>query len=272
MEIYLRAPEGRSKALTFSYDDGAQQDVRLAKLLESCQMSGTFNVNSKGLTPNGSAQSRGTMTYSQCAELSAKHEIASHTLTHPSLDHLSDEQLVYEIFTDRINLERLTGKIVRGMAYPFGAFSDGVIDTMKKCGIAYSRTVRQTLNFSLPREWLAWDPTCHHNAPELMPLADRFAKMNTDGCQMQLFYIWGHSYEFDRDGNWSVIERLTDALAGHSDIWYATNIEIYDYIHAFGELQFDLEQTQCHNPTATKLWFACKKDLYCVDAGQTVKL
>ncbi len=272
MEFYMRAPGGKAKVLTFSYDDGSDQDLKLARILNERKLKATFNVNSRGLTRDGCTVDRGTMTHSQCASLSRDHEIAVHCLTHPSLDHLSAEQIVYETVMDRIHLEKLTGKIVRGMAYPFGAYNGTVTDVLKSCGIAYSRTVRATHDFGLPRDWLVLDPTCHHNDPKLMSLAERFLQMGTDGCQMQMFYIWGHSYEFELDRNWDRIEQLADRLAERSDIWYATNIEIYDYVHAFHELRFDVEQTQCYNPTATKLWFAVKKDVYCVEPGKTLKL
>ena len=42
---FLRFPEGKFKAVTFSYDDGLHADIRLAKTLYDCGMKGTFNLS-----------------------------------------------------------------------------------------------------------------------------------------------------------------------------------------------------------------------------------
>ena len=46
-----------------------------------------------------------------------------------------------------------------------------------------------------------------------------------------MFYLWGHSYEFDENDNRDVIEKFAEFVGGRDDIWYATNIEIYDYVN-----------------------------------------
>ena len=43
--LFMRFPEGRAKALTFSYDDGVEQDIRFVELLNKYNMKGTFNLN-----------------------------------------------------------------------------------------------------------------------------------------------------------------------------------------------------------------------------------
>lgn len=44
--VMMRYPDGKAKAVTFSYDDGKPQDVRLAALFDQYGMKGTFNFNS----------------------------------------------------------------------------------------------------------------------------------------------------------------------------------------------------------------------------------
>ena len=65
---------------------------------------------------------------------------------------------------------------------------------------------------------------------------------------------WGHSYEFEANDNWQVIEDFCEKMGGHEDIWYATNIEIYDYIDAYGQLRWSADGKIVHNPTAITLW------------------
>lgn len=44
--------------------------------------------------------------------------------------------------------------------------------------------------------------------------------------EKQLFYIWGHSYEFDVNNNWKRMEEILDRLIGHNNIFYGTNREV----------------------------------------------
>lgn len=96
-------------------------------------------------------------------------------------------------------------------------------------------------------------PTCHHNAPDLLKkgqwLLD-FQKWQ----YLKLMYVWGHSYEFDRDNNWEVIEDFCRLMGGHDDIWYATNIEIIDYMNVLNRLQFSAKCDMVWNPSAQSAW------------------
>ena len=54
-------------------------------------------------------------------------------------------------------------------------------------------------------------------------------------CRNMLF-LWRLSYEFDDNDNWDVIEEFAEFMGRCDDIWYATNIEVYDYVHAYKNL------------------------------------
>ena len=45
--VLMRYPEGKAKAVTFSYDDWVIQDIRLAEMFDKYGMKGTFNFNSE---------------------------------------------------------------------------------------------------------------------------------------------------------------------------------------------------------------------------------
>ena len=72
-----------------------------------------------------------------------------------------------------------------------------------------------------------------------------------------MFYVMGHSYEFDKSNNWDMIEKFAELIGGHEDIWYATNIEICDYVNAYNSVRYNLAATIAENPTATDVWI-CK--------------
>lgn len=262
MNIFMRFPEGKAKALTLSYDDGVIQDKRLIEILKPYGIKATFNINS-GKFSESAVSVKGRMSEEQAKELykNSGHEIAVHTLTHPSLTRLLLPIAIDEVLQDRKNLENIFGGVIRGMAYPYGTYSDKLIDMLKNIGIAYSRTVVSTHDFRIPTNWMKLTATCHHSDPVLMGLADRFINANNSGNPL-LFYLWGHSYEFDNDNNWNVIEEFARKIGNREDIWYATNIEIYDYIEAYNNLKFSVDGKCVYNPSAQTVWIEKDKTVY----------
>ena len=252
--LYLRYPGFKNKALTLSYDDGVLADLQLMEILARHGIKCTFNVNS------GLFGVRTRLTEEKIKEhyVLSPHEIAVHGYKHLAPSALTDPALIMEILEDRRNLEALVGEPVTGMAYAYGDFDDRVVSLLADCGITYARTVTSTRGFGLPTVPLKWDPTCHHNDPALMDLARRFAEDPKAGYAGEplLFYLWGHSYEFDEqhDNNWHVIEEFAAYIGGREDIWYATNGEILSYISAYRALIFDVDGRSVYNPTATDVY------------------
>ena len=84
--LFVRFPEGRVRALTFSYDDGVISDKRMVELLDRHGMKGTFNLNS-GLFRKETEPKDRRMTEREIVELfkNGNHEVACHGLTHPYL-------------------------------------------------------------------------------------------------------------------------------------------------------------------------------------------
>ena len=221
--------DGKKKAVTFSYDDGVTQDRRLVEMMNAYGVKGTFNLNS-GIQSYANVwqHQKGLLIHRMNAEglkeLYQGHEIAVHCLTHADLPKFDEETIRNEILEDKKNLEERFGQPVVGMAYPFGTYNDTVVDIVRSCGIRYSRTVDRTGTFELPKEPLTLNPTCHHNDADVMELIARF--LASDSEEPQLFYLWGHSYEFDVEQNWDLMEKILKKLSGHEDIFYGTNREV----------------------------------------------
>ncbi len=276
-DILMRYPEGRDRALTLSYDDGVEQDIRLISIMNKNGLKGTFNLNSgiyareekvysEGDIHRRMSRSRITETY-----LGSGHEVAVHTYRHKHLEQLSAEMVAYETIKDRETLEEQFGTVIRGFAYPFGSFNDTVVEVLKACGIAYARTTIETGKFLLPKDWLRLEATCHHKNPKLMEYADKFIRQKVNGAPI-MFYLWGHSYEFDADNNWNVIEEFAEFMGGRKEIWYATNIEIYDYVQDYKRLIFSAAGNRVYNPSCRSLWFAVDKKIYEIKPGETLEL
>jgi hypothetical protein len=275
--IFMRFPGGRAKALTLSYDDGVEQDIRLVDIMNKHGLKGTFNLNSGLYAVEGTVYPKGTihrrMTETQIKDtfISSGQEVAVHALTHPFLEQLPSNLVVSEIIKDRENLEKQFGTIVRGMAYPFGTYNDTVVAALQSCGIAYSRTVISTNDFRIPTDWLRLTATCHHNSPELKSLSKKFVEDKVTRAPY-LFYLWGHSYEFEGNNNWNVIEEFASFVGNRDDIWYATNIEIYDYIDAYNRLIFSADGKRIMNPSSKNIFFEFNGSIIEIEAGAMIEI
>lgn len=265
--------DGRKKALTFSYDDGTVHDRKLVALMNQYGMKGTFNLNS-GLfgrcerkVIDGFDTDFTRIDAEEVKELYKGHEVASHTLTHPSLTNLPSNMGAREVLQDRNNLENLTGELVRGFAYPYGTYNEKVEEVLSACGIEYARTVNSTERFEIPQDFLEWHPTCHHDSPKLMELAEKFCKGSAR--EAEIFYLWGHSYEFSQKENWQVIEDFMKYISEYKEsVWLASNIEIADYVGAFKKLMRSTDGRIIYNPTGMTLWFAMDEEVHCIHGNE----
>ena len=84
--------------------------------------------------------------------------------------------------------------------------------------------------------------------------------------------MWGHTYEFERDNNWEDIEIIAERLGGKDNVWYATNIEVYDYVEAYRSLLWSADSNRVYNPSAKRIWFSRGKKLYSVEPGETLDI
>lgn len=217
------------KAVTFSYDDGVEQDRRLVEIFNYYKMKGTFNLNTGIQSEESNFDADGVhicrMNQEGLDELYKGHEIAVHGLTHAAPAGLSEKELEKEFLTDAKNIERLYGKYPVGMAYAYGSVDDAAAKYLASIGIRYGRTVEATHGFELQKDLLHFKSTCHHEDEKLFELAEEFLDLKATEDSPKLFYIWGHSYEFEVNQNWERIEKLCDMLCGKDDIFYGTNAE-----------------------------------------------
>ncbi|MBD2872741.1 polysaccharide deacetylase family protein [Paenibacillus arenilitoris] len=263
-KILLCFPGGRHKALTLSYDDGTAADRRLVALLNRYGLKGTFHLNS-GLFGTGNR-----LTEDEAASLYEGHEISAHTLTHPTIARCPREQIVTEIMEDRKGLERIAGYTVRGMSYPNGSYNEEIKRMLPALGIEYARVVQSTGGYGMPDDWHEWRPTCHHN-DRLLERTETFLALHK-AQYLYLMYVWGHSYEFDHDGNWDMMERFCALAAGHDSVWYATNVQIADYVSAFGRLKFSAALDFVFNGSADSVWLSVDGNVVEAKGGSQTKL
>ncbi|MBE5865333.1 MAG: polysaccharide deacetylase [Lachnospiraceae bacterium] len=270
MKVFVTFPGGKAKALTMSYDDGKIQDERLISIFNQYGIKGTFNLNYGLMGDNDPGRKPGSriiprVPLERVKEIYEGHEIATHTMTHSTIARCPMTALAREIMDDRAGLEQLSGRIVRGHAYPNGSYSPEIKQLFRELGIVYGRVVQSEpidvnggivesiMAFNLPDDSMEWKATCHHNDPRLMKIAEMFANFKKRQY-LKLMTVWGHSYEFDNNDNWEVIEEFCKYMGGREDIWYATNIEIFDYMTAYRNLQFSANTDAVYNPNAISVW------------------
>lgn len=226
---------GKMKAITLSYDDGVTQDIRLIQLLNKYGLKCTFNLNSgllgveRMIQWQGKEATHNKVKPDEVAKIYQGHEVAVHTVTHPKLRELSDEEIIREVEEDRKALEALVGYEIVGMAYPGGGQNndDRVAEVIKKhTNMQYCRTITECPSFDVQDNLYRFNPTIHHisNLEYAYEKAKEFFALEVD--KPQIFYIWGHSYEMDLDNNWDELERFFAFISNREDVFYGTNREV----------------------------------------------
>lgn len=150
-------------------------------------------------------------------------------MTHPALSALSDQEIIRRVEDDRLALSEIAGYEVVGMAYPGGTdfINEHVASLIRNhTGIKYARTTTSTHNFDLQADLIMFNPTVYHHFEweELFRLGEEFLALKTD--TPKVFYIWGHSYEFDIRQEWDRFEKFCALISHADDIYYGTNAEI----------------------------------------------
>ena len=261
-----RYPNGKHFAVTFSYDDGDKADRRLVDIFNNYGMKATFNLipsRFDGETVVSSGELR---------SLYDGHEIACHSYSHPHLARLPLTGQSREIALGRLSLERLSGRLVRGMATPYGEKNDDTIVAMKAAGMAYCRNAGVSGGLSVPADFLDWTPSCHHTGAPAVIEKFRNEWIHQPWQYGALLFIWGHSFEFDRADNWELAEQICSSLAGIDDVWFATNIEIYDYITAQRALVISCDGDVIFNPSAVDVWVSQNGSPICIKGGEIIRL
>ena len=278
---YIRFPEGKGKAVTFSYDDGARSDLRLAEIFDKYGVKGTFNLC------GGMIGNPDRLTAEEMKSLTDRgHEIACHGFEHTAPGMLRPFEGVQEYINDRIALENALGKIVRGLAYPNGGIThlgngatyENIRRYISDLGFMYARSLAGDNNrFRLPDDWFNWVPTMHHDNPNSLTWAQEFVDVDMHQHYFpsnapRLFYVWGHSFEFENKGNWEHMVDILKIVANREGIWYATNIEIREYVEAYDRLVFSADSKTVYNPTLIDVWFEQPNGLFLVKSGESVSV
>lgn len=272
MIIQKLYPGGRPKAFCISYNDGVLQDIRFVSLLNRYGLKCTFNLNS------GLMRSQFTWTHesgldisrlseSAALELYAGHEVASHTLTHPYMESLSRGDILFQLSTDRMNLENLFGREILGFAVPFLYYSDEIAACVRQAGFAYARISEVTNDDSVPTDPFYWRGSKFHWDDDLEDFVRSFLASNRELALCQLV---GHSYDLDVLNLWDRMESVLSIVAASPDVAPMTNLELVRYTAAMSAAL--VSDSRIFNPSPMDLWFRAGERVLCLHPGDTFLL
>jgi len=263
-------PNGKAKSFNVTYDDGVLQDVRFVELLNKYNLKGTFNLNFglienefEWVHENGCVVKR--LSKDKVISLYQGHEIASHTLTHPYMNNLSESEILYELQSDKTNLERLFGREVKGFAVPFDYYSELIESCVKKSGFSYARISEESRSFTPQTDYFEWKATVFHTDSKLKELTQQFIKSDEE---LALFQIVGHSYDLDIDNMWDRLESIFIEIASQNDILPMTTIEIIEYLNAMETAE--ITDRVIKNNSNISLWFSDNESIFEVKPKEEV--
>lgn len=268
---FLRFPEFKTKALCFSYDDGWIFDRNVVEILGKYGFKGTFNIPSSAIRRTDEF----ALTENEFKELYLPngHEIALHGEQHVALIKSATIDGIKDVLDNRATLEKFYGRIIRGYAYADnGSTNDEIKEYLKMLGLVYARSVgMENGSFAIPDDWYCWMPTVRHTDSKFMDYAEQFLEDNpiSKSCACRdslLFMVMGHSWELD--GKWEVLEKFCSKMSGHSEIWTATCMEIYEYVTAYRSLVFSVDNKIVYNPTNITVYYEEDEKNYIVKPNE----
>lgn len=137
-----------SKAIALVFDDGFEDFYHNAlPLLKKHGHNATVYPVAKSIDHNFSwdlYSNRPQLSSEQIKELADNDiEIGSHTYSHPDLTRLSDQNLEMELTKSKVTLEKIIGKKIKSISFPFGSWNERVWDLAKEAGYSSASAYRK---------------------------------------------------------------------------------------------------------------------------------
>jgi peptidoglycan/xylan/chitin deacetylase (PgdA/CDA1 family) len=192
-----------------SWDDGSEQDFKIAELLLRYNLPGTFYIPTNCEILPIDIKKLHDMGFT----------IGCHTNSHPAdLKLLTRQEQYDEILENKNFLEQIIGKKIETFCYPRGRYNKTTIEILKELGfkearttniLSYDRTLspfqKQTSVHAYPNKdkykGIPWVDV----SKNLYDLAKA-----SDGC----FHIWGHGWEIEMFDEWVNLEKVFKYISG----------------------------------------------------------
>ncbi len=250
----------RLRIVTTSWDDGDASDIRIADLLRSRGIAGTFYVPITGYS--GKKRLSDCDLRTLCSE---GLEIGAHTVSHKTLSRLMPKELHYEVGTCKQILEQTLGREVLMFCYPNGRYTAEATRCVKDAGYLGARTVRMLCQgaqfpaFEMPTTIQAYPHPAftyiknQGRAKSISGLMKYVTEYKRFGRWVDLgkhlfdevlenggiWHMYGHSWEIDELGIWNDLRELLDYVSYQEGVTYATNGGVLRLLHQSAAAKLD---------------------------------
>jgi peptidoglycan/xylan/chitin deacetylase (PgdA/CDA1 family) len=239
------------RIVTTSWDDGDPNDLRVAELLHSRGLAGTFYIPMVGYHGGKALEAADVK-----ALRSEGFEIGAHGVSHNVLTGLNPRELVQEVRICKSRLEDTLSEPVQMFCYPKGRFNKSVIRHVKEAGYKGARTTRMLRQgvdfdpFQMPTGLLAYPNTRMEYAKNLVKgrnvrglfdYVTRFIRLDSWVSMGKILFdhvlrkggvwhLYGHSWEIEKLGLWDELEQMLDYVSRREGVRYVTNAELLAFL------------------------------------------
>jgi peptidoglycan/xylan/chitin deacetylase (PgdA/CDA1 family) len=242
------------RIVTTSWDDGDVRDLRIAEMLRSHGLRGTFYCPIEPFNGNPSLT-----TGHKRSLVSDGMEIGGHGVAHEIMSEISREKTARVVTACKAQLENELGEPIRMFCYPRGKFTAATVAELRKAGYQGARTVRLLATetgydqFDLPTsiqvyphtrsEYLrntiksgklgrVYDYVAQHGLGEdWVEIGARlFDRVMERGG---IWHLWGHSWEIDELQQWDAMARMLQYVAHRPGVLYLTNGDLLPYLPGY---------------------------------------
>ncbi|EMR74195.1 putative xylanase/chitin deacetylase [Thaumarchaeota archaeon SCGC AB-539-E09] len=239
--------QSRPVIITTSWDDGAYSDLELAYILKKYDIPSTFYLPIKN-------SERSCLGSEEIRKISSQFDVGGHSLNHVNLTQIPMDEAKREILECKNALSEITGKEIKMFCYPFGAYNEGVVESVRQAKYLGARTDKLSKTgiddvFRLGTTVIALDVNRLHYVKETMLIKNFKMAQNLlknvktdqwiDIAIASLDYVvknggvWhlrGHSWEIDENNDWEKLENICvyikDIEKTHNNIMLLNNSEL----------------------------------------------
>lgn len=244
------------KFFTWNFDDGLEEDKEIIRILKSCNMGATFNLNS-GLfgkrqmigrignlgvkeIPQSkyNADKKTILKYSihyripedEIEQVYGGFEVASHTADHVDLTKLAPMESRWQVEEDQRVMGEIFQQPVVGFAYPFGRRNERTKKLLREIGIQYARTMQMAKDFRFPEDSMELPVTGWIAKKNTLAVMQKFVESESE--EDQIFLMFAHGYELDfntKECNFDMFQRICDMADSREDILCCSTGDAFRY-------------------------------------------
>ena len=203
------------KLFVFAVDDGTVFDKKVIAIFNKYGIKATFNLNSglQDFVWNKNWLEVRRLNLVENKSVYDGHEVASHSLTHPFLTSLSDEEVYKEVKEDIDNLKNIFQREIKTFSFPFDGYDERTINIVKSLGITHIILPSIDDSFRYPVDTYHIKVTSW-NIDDALNKIKRFIEEK----QAEIFIYLSHSYDYEYGNCYDKLEELCKVVSENKDI------------------------------------------------------